>query len=306
MKEVLVVYYSQSGQLFDLLKNVVSKIEGENVNINYHQIIPEKPYDFPWESKDFFDAFPESFLQIPCSLKEGKNEMLQKKYDLVILGYTVWYLSPSIPINSFLKSSHGKRLLQNTPVVTVIGCRNMWIMAQEKIKKLLKDCGANLVGNIAVVDRHINHISVITIVHWMFSGKKTRAFGIFPKPGISEDDITNSSKFGAPIRDSLLINDFSDLQLKLQKLKAVVIKPFLIITDKRGNAIFSKWANLIIKKGDAGDVKRKNWLVLFKYYLFFAIWVIAPIVFIVFCLTYPLFRHKIFKEKVYFSSVIIK
>jgi hypothetical protein len=306
MKEVLVVYYSQSGQLFDLLKNVVSKIERENVNINYHQIVPEKPYDFPWKSKDFFDAFPESFLQIPCALKEEENEILQKNYDLIILGYTVWYLSPSIPINSFLKSSNGKKLLQNTSVVTVIGCRNMWVMAQEKIKILLRDCGANLVGNIAVVDRHVNHISVITIVHWMFGGKKTRAFGIFPKPGISENDIINSSRFGVPIRNSLLINDYSDLQLNLQKLKAVIIKPFLIITDKRGNAIFSKWANFIIKKGDAGDVKRDKWLVLFKYYLFFAIWVIAPIVFIVFCFTYPLFRHKIFKEKVYFSSVIIK
>ena len=67
MKEVLVVYYSQTGQLFDILKNVVSTIQDDNIRITYHQIEPEKEYEFPWKAKDFYDAFPESFLQIPCA-----------------------------------------------------------------------------------------------------------------------------------------------------------------------------------------------------------------------------------------------
>ena len=55
----------------------------------------------------------------------------------------------------------------------------MWIMAQEKMKKKLKSLNANLVGNIVLADRHINHVSVITIAQWMFSGKKERFLGIF-------------------------------------------------------------------------------------------------------------------------------
>ena len=306
MKEVLVVYYSQTGQLFDILKNVMSVIQDDNIRVTYHQIKPKKEYKFPWKAENFYDAFPESFLQIPCPLEEVKPEIFQKKYDLVILGYTVWYLTPSIPINSFLKTEAAKEILKNTPVVTVIGCRNMWIQAQEKVKRLLNHCDAKLVGNIAMVDRHINHVSVLTIVHWMLGGKKTRLYGIFPKPGVSDKDIEESRKFGAPISTSLVSNDFSKLQENLLALKAVTIKPFLAITDKRGNLLFSKWANLIIKKGAAGDPKRKKWLVLFKYYLLFAIWVIAPLVFIVFLISYPLMMNKINREKVYFSSVTTK
>ena len=306
MKEVLVVYYSQTGQLLDILKNVVSTIRDENVHITYHQIEPEKEYEFPWKAEHFYDAFPESFLQIPCALKDVNTEVLDKKYDLVILGYSVWYLTPSIPVNSFLKSEAGKKILNDTPVVTVIGCRNMWIQAQEKIKKLLISCNATLVGNIAMVDRHINHISVLTIVHWMLGGKKTRMLGIFPKPGVSDTDIEESCKFGSPIKNALLSESFSDLQSNLLNLGAVKIKPFLAVTDKRGNVLFSKWANLIIKKGGAGDPKRRKWLVLFKYYLLFAIWVMAPIVFIVFLMTYPLMMNRIKREKVYFSSVVTK
>src|SRR5690554_3476893 len=306
MKEVLVVYYSQSGQLLDIVQNLVSTFDRQRTNITYHRILPEKDYDFPWKPAEFYDAFPESFLQTPCALHPPEAEIMGKKYDLVVLGYQVWFLTPSIPINSFLKSDHAKKLLNDTPVVTVIACRNMWLMAQEKMKRLLLDCNARLVGNIALVDRHINHISVITIVHWMMGGKKTRYLGIFPKPGVSDDDIRGCARFGTPIQEALLNANYQDLQDNLLILNAVRVKPLLIQTDKRGNILFSKWANLIIRKGGPGSPKRKKLLVGFKYYLLFAIWAIAPIVFIVFLATYIPLYSKIKREKAYFSSVGLK
>jgi len=306
MKEVLVVYYSQTGQLYDIVKNVVSTIEDTFVNITYFEIVPEKPFEFPWSKTAFFDSFPESFLQIPAPFVAPSEEILNKKYDLVILGHQVWYLTPSIPLNSFLKSNFAKKILKDTPVVTIIGARNMWIIAQEKVKKLLADCGSQLVGNIALVDRHINHISVITIVHWMMKGKKNRMWGIFPKPGISDTEIRNASKFGLPIQQALKNGKFDSLQKELLKLDAVCIKPALISMDKRGNIIFSKWANLIRRKGLPGDPKRKKWLTFFNYYLLFAIWVISPIVFIVFLLSYLPMYGKIKNDKKYYSSVRLK
>jgi len=303
MKKVLVLYYSQSGQLLDILSNITSTVMEEEVSITYCPIVPEKPYKFPWVRRKFFDVFPETFLQIPQPIKEIDPSILQQKYDLILLGYTVWYLTPAIPISSFLQSESAKKLLNNTPVVTVIGCRNMWIQAQEKVKKQLINCNALLVGNIALVDRHINHISVITIAHWMFFGKKTRYLGIFPKPGVSSKDIQESVKFGIPIREALWTSGYSTLQEKLLSLKAVRIKSFLVLADKRGNLLFSKWANHIVKKQGSS---RRKWLVAFKYYLLFAIWIMAPIVFIVFLLTYPFMMKRIGKEKAYYSSVSLK
>lgn len=121
-------------------------------------------------------------MQIPTELILPSEAILNKKYDLIIFAYQVWFLSPSIPANSFLKSDYGKKMLANTPVVTINGSRNMWIMAQEKVKTLLKNANSNLVGNIALVDRAPNLISVITIVKWMFSGEK-KTFGHFSVAG---------------------------------------------------------------------------------------------------------------------------
>ena len=305
MKEVLIVYYSQTGQIFDILSNIESTLKGEEVNITYYKIVAKPEYDFPWDAQKFYDIFPESFLEIPQDFHPPSPEILNKKYDLVILGYQVWYLTPSRPIISFLKSPVAQQLLSNTPVVTMVACRNMWIQAQEKMKKHLASLNANLVGHIALVDRNINHISVITIQHWMLKGKKDRYLGIFPKPGVSEKEITGASKFGTPIREALVANDFTRLQENLLKLDAVLVNPYLVRTDERGNVLFSKWANLIIKKGKPGEPKRLKWIGLFKYYLLFAIWVIAPIVFVVFLLTYLPMTRKRNKERKYYSSVAL-
>ncbi len=306
MKEVLVVYYSQTGQLGDIINNIVSTIKGEGINVTYHKIIPKKPFDFPWKEEDFMAVFPDSFLQVPHEINDPEPEIWNKKYDLVILGHQVWYLSPSIPVNSFLKSEAAKKLLKDTPVVTVIGARNMWYQAQEKLKRLLVECDATLVGNIALVDKNINHISVITIVHWMLKGKKDRLGGIFPLPGVSDADIAEASRFGHPIKESLLANSYEKLQEKLLGLDAVKIKASLISVDKRGNIIFSKWAALIVKKSDAGTPNRKKWLGRFKSYLLFAIWIISPIVFVVFLLTYIPLYGKIRRDKKYYSSVTLR
>ena len=122
MKNVLVIYYSQSGQLQSIAQSFAKPLVASNdVNVVFHEIQLEKPFPFPWNKEAFFDAFPESFLQIPTALKPVPEEIVNTKFDLILFHYQVWYLSPSIPINSFLKSSEAKKLFNNTPVVTISG-----------------------------------------------------------------------------------------------------------------------------------------------------------------------------------------
>ena len=300
MKNVLVVYYSQSGQLEEIARNIAKPfLNSEDIKVTFHEIQLEKPFPFPWDKDSFFDAFPESFLQIPTELKPVPQEILDTKYDLILFHYQVWYLSPSIPINSFLKSDEGKRILNNTPVVTISGSRNMWIMAQEKIKTLLKEANAQLVGNVALVDRVGNLISVITIVEWMFSGVKKKYLGIFPLPGVSDEDIQESPKFGNVILSDLQQNDFTHLQQKLLAIGGVKISPYLVTVDRTANKIFNKWSNLIYKN----QKNRKKLLKVFNVYLFLAIWLISPIVYILHLITYPFKLKTIKRETQYYQGV---
>ena len=104
MKNVLVIYYSQSGQLQSIAQSIAKPLVASNdVNVVFHEIQLEKPFPFPWNKEAFFDAFPESFLQIPTAQKPVPEGIINTKFDLILFHYQVWYLSPSIPINSFLK-----------------------------------------------------------------------------------------------------------------------------------------------------------------------------------------------------------
>lgn len=299
MQSVLVIYYSQSGQLQEIAESIARPLMGDDIQLTFCALKPEKPFPFPWSKSDFFEAFPESFLQVPAPLEPLPDAVLNGHYDLVLLHYQTWYLTPSIPINSFLKSPEARALLKDRPVVTINGSRNMWVMAQEKVKLLLKDNGARLVGNIALVDRAPNLISVITIVQWMFSGQKRRYLGIFPLPGVSAADVQGASRFGQTIKRHLQSGTLSQLQPDLVSQGAVKISPYLVRVDKTANKLFLKWAKLIISK----KATRKKWLRVFNLYLLLAIWLISPIVYILHIFKSPFQIKQFQKETEYYQGV---
>ncbi|ADQ17222.1 hypothetical protein Lbys_1509 [Leadbetterella byssophila DSM 17132] len=294
---VLVVYYTQSGQLKEIADNLVRPLEKHN--IVWYKIEPEKDYPFPWNGEEFFGAFPEAFGQKTIPLKPIPEEILNQKFDLILFHYQVWFLSPSIPITSFVKSEGGKKLLSSAPVVTISATRNMWIKAQEKLKVLLKAAGATLVGNIALVDKAGNLVSVVTIVDWLFSGVKRKYLGVLPMPGVSEEDIKGAERFGDVIGKHLEGGTLSSLQSDLVKEGAVHISSFLLSVDQKGNKIFSKWLSIIEKN----PKKRKFLLKLFNVYVVLALYVVSPIVFLFHYLTYPFWRSLFLKEKAYYQSV---
>src|SRR5690606_630790 len=114
MRQVLVVHYSQTGQLGRLVQSVCTPLLArDDVQVDFLSVQPAKPYPFPWPFLTFFSIFPETVLMRPEPLQPLQVDP-GKRYDLVILAYQVWFLSPSRPITSLdrkstrLNSSHVK------------------------------------------------------------------------------------------------------------------------------------------------------------------------------------------------------
>jgi len=304
VKKILVITYSQSGQLEQIVANILKAFQGK-VSVHHEKLQPLPAYPFPWKDVAFYDAMPECVEMVPSKL-EAFSFNPDENYNLVILGYPIWFLSPPVPITTFLKSKKGKKVLKGKPVITVIGSRNMWVMAQEEIKKMIAEAGGKLKGNISLFDRHNNLVSVVTIIYWMTTGKKDKLKGIFPKPGISDEDINKAERFGTPIMKSLKSNNFDSLQDELLELKAVELNPSIVSIEQKGKRIFKIWARFILKKGGSGNPNRISRLKMFKYYLLFVIFAVSPIANIIFYLTYPLFYFKIKRKMKYFRGVNLK
>lgn len=301
MKNVLVIYYSQSGQLEEIAQSIARPfLDDADVRLDFYEIRTVHSFPFPWRGDVFFDVFPETFQQIPEEIHPPAPHILERKYDLILFHYQVWYLTPSIPTNSFLKSDYAKTLLGETPVVTISGSRNMWAKAQDKVKALLLQNGAQLVGNIALTDRHHNMISVVTIVDWLFSGVKRKAYGIFPLPGVADQEIRGASKYGETILSRLKEGDFRGMQESLLAQGAVDFRFFLVSMDKKANRMFHIWSTLILKN----PRKRSVLVNCFKYYVIFAIYFLSPIVFLIELLLFPiLYFARIKKEKAHYQGI---
>nr|WP_295930176.1 hypothetical protein [uncultured Dyadobacter sp.] len=302
MKNILVVNYSQSGQLNEIIDQFLQPFEPETVE--RLEIFPASPFVFPWTSDEFFDKMPECVQEDVIELQP--LHFGAERYDLIVLGYQPWFLSPSLPITALLHSPGFKARVRDTPIVTVIGGRNMWLNSQESIKKRIADAGGKLVGNIPLMDRVSNLVSAVTILHWMLTGRKDRKWGIFPKPGISDQDIRSASRFGAIVRKSFDSGQYADLQKEIMATGLIEIPTDILFIEGRAKKLFRIWANLIKTKGTTPE-KRKRLVGFFKYYLLVALFMVAPVLVTTYrLLIAPFAANAIKKKKEYFCGVETK
>lgn len=297
MKKILLVYYSQTGQLTRLAENFVQPLEQAGVFVEKLAIKPQQEYTFPWRFMRFFNTFPESVHLQPSPIEAPQFQ--HEKYDLVILAYTVWFLSPSQPITAFLQSEQAKQVLNSTPVITLIGCRNMWLMAQEKVKKMLSDCGANLVGNVVKVDQSNDWASFITTPLWMLTGKKK--VGNLPSAGIAESEMEDVKRFGAKLLQIFKENQPLERTV-FQGMQAVKIDEKLMMSEKVGHRSFYLWGKLLIKCGQISPTLRQAVLYFYIVFLVALILTVVPISAVIKRLLRPLLKEKLEKQKRYFAE----
>ena len=296
-KKILAIFYSQTGQLEEIVDRFTAPLMEAGHSVEKVRVYPKKEYPFPWTGSAFFSVMPDCVTGVPTELQPF--QLKENNYDLIILGYQAWFLSPSIPSNSILKHPAMQDILRNTPVITITGARNMWLSAMERVKKTLKEANAKLVGNIALVDKHHNFVSFVTILHWMFTGKKNRYLNIFPKPGVAEEDIISTKAYGETVLQHLEKNNWDNLQDELVQQKAVVVKYHLMFIESKARKIFAIWAGIIIKKKN-----RAPWLVVFKYYLLIALFIAAPVILTVDAIFFkPFLSKRIKRQKLYYSGV---
>ncbi|MES2277007.1 MAG: hypothetical protein V4592_13345 [Bacteroidota bacterium] len=269
-KKVLAIYYTQSGQMSDIMENFTAPLIADGADVDLISVKPVVDYNFPWTGSRFFSVMPDCQLGVPTLLKDF--ELKHDSYDLIILGYQPWFLSPSIPSNSIIQHPKFRAVVKDTPVITISAGRNMWLNAFDKIKLLLADAGAKFIGNVALVDTNPNFVSFITIFYWMLTGKKERYLNVFPKPGVSDDDIKHTSVYGDVIAKRLKPENWDGLQQELVDAGAVKIKYPLMVIEGKAGVIFKVWAKFISKRKN-----KMPWITAYKYYLFIALFLGAPI-----------------------------
>lgn len=300
-KRVLVVRFSQTGQLDAVTDRIIEPLLAEpRIHVHTETLRPVKPFPFPWPFLSFMDAFPES-----AHLRPGPLAPLSlsgdEDFDLVILPYQVWFLAPSQPITAFLQHPVAKRLLDGKPVVTVIGCRNMWMMAHEKLKAMLAAIGARLLDNVALTDPGPTFATFITTPVWLLTGRK-RGFWGLPDAGLSPAQISGARRFGLALHDALARDAERGAGPLLGGLGAVKAEPRLYFGEKVGARSFYLWGRLIMALGGApGSLRRKPFVMVYVLFLLALIVTVLPVSLALQALLRPLFRASLSKIQARFE-----
>ncbi|MBK7297346.1 MAG: hypothetical protein IPI91_12175 [Flavobacteriales bacterium] len=187
-------------------------------------------------------------------------------------------------------------LFRNTPVLTVIGARNMWVHAQEKVRKMLKGLGGIPVGNIVAEDRASNMVSLVTIIRWMFWGKK-EAFFLFPPAGIREADIASNARFAPEILARLESRNWDGFNKKILQLGSAQIKPALLILEKRALVLFGKYRSFMLAKVATDPTSRDKRVRIFSVALPIGAFILSPITALTTFLV-SIFRRKAIQREV--------
>lgn len=275
IKRILVLSYSQTGQLSEITQRIVGPLQqSDTILVHIETLRPVASYPFPWKFFSFLDSFPESAHMVapplqPLSLTGDED------FDLVILPYQVWFLAPSLPVTAFLKHPLAQKLLAGKPVVTVIACRNMWMLAQEKMKGLLAACGARLLDNVVLIDPSPTLTTLFTTPLWLLSGKRDFLPGL-PSAGVDAASIHATSRFGFAIRDALLLDQERGSAPLLTGLTAVNSDPNLLFSEKAGTRSFYLWGKLLRAAGEPGQYRRRPILILYVIFLIALILTVVP------------------------------
>ena len=293
---VAVFYYTQTGQALAIARSLCAPLEAAGCRVVTREIRPVTAYPYPWSSEAFFQVFPESRLGIACAIEPVDLSGAVAEADLVIVAGQSWYLSLSTPLHAFFQSPEVRAYLHGRPVVFVNGCRNMWVMTQSETRRYLREIGARYVGFIELHDRAPNLVSVLTIIRWLFYGRK-EATRLLPAAGVSQRDVADADRFGLIILRTLYDGQWEQLQERLMREGAVTFIPHLYFIERNGYRMWGRWAHFVRRRGDAGDPRRQGRLRLFKAYLFFVLYAVSPFGLLFYWLTYPLRRATLIRAQ---------
>lgn len=303
-KRVLVVHYaSASGQLTEVVEQLTAPLReaGQRIRVRDLVLRPRRPYPFPWPLLRFFDQFPECIYLDPPRL-EPFGLVADERFDLVVLGYQVWFLSPSPPTTAFLQDPVARAVLRDTPVVSVVACRDMWLLAQERVKELLAAAGARLVGHIAMVDEAGSVGSFLATPLWMLTGKRGPLLGgLTPRAGVRPAQIEAGRRFGVRMRAALEAGDTLDGTL-LRGLGAVRVNTHLITTEKAARRGFLVWGRLLRAIGPQGSLLRQPVVAVYILFLVLLLVTVLPLSALLKTLARPLLRRRIAAQRAYYSQ----
>jgi hypothetical protein len=208
MQRVLVAFYSNSGDVERVVHAVTDPLRARaDIEIVWRPIVPRRPLAFPAPAYHLID--------ISADLAGGRQVELQDTpplagpFDLVILGWQVWWLRPSIPVTTFVEQNAS--VLVSAPVICVGAARQMWSCAWARLERRLNALGVRVAGSMMVCCEG-GAATLLTTPLKLMTGR--RSWGrLLPAAVLREDQLAAAAACGAHLAVSSRWADLDEVAL---------------------------------------------------------------------------------------------
>ncbi|MCI4675647.1 hypothetical protein [Candidatus Mycolicibacterium alkanivorans] len=263
-RRAVVYLYTQTGQLREVAQALTAPLEAHGWDIRWVDVRPRDAFPFPWPIRRFFGVFPQAVdPEALVKLVEPAGGFAAAADELVVLAYQVWYLAPSLPIRSLLKT-HPEAVRDRT-VVSLIACRNMWYSAAIEASGLLRSAGARRVDVVAATDTRGSSTTLVTTLRWLLTGRRA-PFLWFGRAGVGDDELTRVAAVGQCIAES-----------RPCPQDAAPIVPALAAADVIAGKAFRKWGATVRSMRRFGGAAHAATLITFVFSLGIAIVIGLPL-----------------------------
>jgi hypothetical protein len=261
-----VVYlYSQTGQLREVADAWTAPLVARGWDVRWVDVEPLVTFPFPWPIRRFFGLFPAAVDPgALVELAEPAGGFDTEPEELVILAYQVWYLAPSLPIRSLVKTH--PESVRNREVVSLIACRNMWYSAAIEMAGLLQAAGARSVRVVAATDTRRQSTSLVTTLHWLLTGSR-EPFLWFGRAGVGDAELARVASAGRCVAESGQCPQ-----------SAAPVVPSLAAADLLAGTVFRRWGVTVRSVSRIGALARAASLAIFAVGLGIGIVVGMPLI----------------------------
>lgn len=253
-RSVCVYWYSQTGQLREALVALVRPLERAGVRVEWHEVKPRAAFPFPWPIRAFFGLFPAASDPKAMVDLAAPPPSPRPNSALVIVGFQVWYLAPSLTIRALLNSGR----FRGCEVLGVTACRNMWYSAALDIRDRLVNGGARYLGTVAAVDGASPAVTFVTTLRWLLLGRKDAFLGL-PPAGVGPREHQRLARVGERLAIELTASEtegWSDpVTRALRAVPAAPIDPRTAAADLVASRAF-RLAGRLIRSRDTAIARR--------------------------------------------------
>lgn len=198
---ILALHCTNTRQTTRALDALLADVEARDDTEVVHWALSDGvTYPFPWGFAHFFSLMPACVRGRTAPLQPPPPEVTGP-FDLVVLAWPVWFLSPALPVAAFLASDHAARLLRDTPVISLVTCRNMAFNAALEVHARIRALGGRLLDVVQLMDRAPPWTTFITTPVWLLTGRKQ--IGNLPEAGIQPADFDGLAPLARRLADGV-------------------------------------------------------------------------------------------------------